>query len=95
MLILDGFLINQINLRFSHNNYHRDYYEYDYWFFIEDDQIILKNKILSNAVDLMLSIDNKIGLTDWRNYISKNPLIGFIPSRKQLFIIKQFFFKQN
>ena len=35
--------------------------EYDYWFFIEDDQIILKNKILSNAVDLMLSIDNKIG----------------------------------
>lgn len=33
-------------------------------------------------------IDNKIGLSDWRNYISKNPLIGFIPSRKQLFIIK-------
>jgi len=35
--------------------------EYDYWFFIEDDQIILKNKILSNAMDLMSSIDNKIG----------------------------------
>ena len=35
--------------------------EYDYWFFIEDDQIILKNKILSNAIDLMSSIDNKIG----------------------------------
>ena len=43
---------------FAFNNFKNDY---DYWFFLEDDHIILKNGIMSDAVERFRRLDSEIG----------------------------------